>query len=217
MTSPAQMKSNAENAKKSTGPRTAAGKERARTNAIKHGMTARVVLLPEENVREFKLRMIGIFEDLRPKSRLESALAGARCLFVRAPGAGQSRRRSARMCRKARHGCSGGSRSDGARGSRANADAVSAASGTACCSSVRRTTRRTTGGSSRGRRQRQARPSGIVVGRLEGSALGCHWVRDRWSELRALLEDGLKWRAPERFARFGFWEFTRPTRSLPMS
>ena len=186
MTSPAQMKSNAENAKKSTGPRTAAGKERARTNAIKHGMTARVVLLPEENVREFKLRMIGIFEDLRPKSRLESALAErVACSFVRAERA--SRAQSARLCRK------------GATGAQEAADRTE--------QEVRELTQmlfrppvgrpaahpyaEQQGGPPAEVRadvvsDRRDHPA-LVVGRLEGSALGCHWVRARWSELVRFL------------------------------
>ena len=40
---------------------------------------------------------------------------------------------------------------------------------------------------------------GRLVNRLEGTALGCAWLLDRWNELRDLLEDGLKWQAPDRF------------------
>ena len=38
-----------------------------------------------------------------------------------------------------------------------------------------------------------------LVNRLEGTALGCAWLLDRWNELGDLLEDGLKWQAPDRF------------------
>ena len=38
-----------------------------------------------------------------------------------------------------------------------------------------------------------------MVNRLEGTALGCAWLLDRWDDLRELLEDGLKWQAPDRF------------------
>ncbi len=40
---------------------------------------------------------------------------------------------------------------------------------------------------------------GRLVNRLEGMALGCAWLLDRWNELGDLLEDGLKWQAPDRF------------------
>ena len=38
-----------------------------------------------------------------------------------------------------------------------------------------------------------------LVNRLEGTALGCAWLLDRWNELGDLLADGLKWQAPDRF------------------
>ncbi len=140
MTSPAQMKSNAENAKKSTGPRTVEGKERARMNAVKHGMTARVVLLPDENIAEFKLRMTGIVEDLRPKSGLESVLAERVAYsFVRSDRASRA---SGESVPQSAYACARGGQTDAAGGSRPFADAVSAAAGPAGCSSVRGTTRR---------------------------------------------------------------------------
>ena len=40
---------------------------------------------------------------------------------------------------------------------------------------------------------------GRLVNRLEGTALGCAWLLDRWNELGDLLEDGLKWQAPDGF------------------
>ena len=44
MTSPARVAANVINAKKSTEPRTASGKERSRMNAVSHGLTARIAL-----------------------------------------------------------------------------------------------------------------------------------------------------------------------------
>ena len=49
MASPAQLAANRRNAQKSTGPRTAEGKKRASLNALKHGMTAKTVVLPHES------------------------------------------------------------------------------------------------------------------------------------------------------------------------
>ena len=40
---------------------------------------------------------------------------------------------------------------------------------------------------------------GRLVNHLEGTALGCAWLLDRWNELGDLLDDGLKWQAPDRF------------------
>ena len=49
----AQVEANRRNAKKSTGPRTADGKSRSRFNALKHGMTAQIVLLPKSWIRSW--------------------------------------------------------------------------------------------------------------------------------------------------------------------
>ncbi len=39
---------------------------------------------------------------------------------------------------------------------------------------------------------------GRVVNRLEGMAAGCRWLLDRWADLRGVLDQGLKWQAPDR-------------------
>ncbi len=201
MTSPAQMRSNAENAKKSTGPRTGEGKQRARVNAVKHGMTARVALLPEENFPEFKVRMVGIFEHLRPKSPLEAALAERVAYsFVRSERA--SRAQTARLNRKAQ------------TGAQEEADRTEQEVRELTQMLFRPPVGRTAAhpyAEQQGGTPVEVRTDvvsngrdhpALVVGRLEGSALGCDWLRARWEELGALLEDGLNWRAPERFRVF---------------
>jgi hypothetical protein len=49
MTSKAQLRANRENAKKSTGPRSAAGKRRVRTNALRHSLAVPLAAIPELN------------------------------------------------------------------------------------------------------------------------------------------------------------------------
>jgi hypothetical protein len=71
MTSPARIASNIRNAQKSTGPTSAAGKERSRANALKHGLTARTVLLADEDPAEFQNATIGLFDSLKPRDRFE--------------------------------------------------------------------------------------------------------------------------------------------------
>ena len=49
-----QIEANRANAKKSTGPKTHAGKDRARLNARKHGLTSRLLVIDEEDPTEFE-------------------------------------------------------------------------------------------------------------------------------------------------------------------
>jgi hypothetical protein len=75
MATKAQITRNRQNAKHSTGPRTAAGKKIACMNAIKHGLTAEVVLLPDEKPVEFNTRVKMIFEHYLPQDAYEVELA----------------------------------------------------------------------------------------------------------------------------------------------
>ena len=69
-----QRKANQRNALKSTGPRTEAGKARSKYNALKHGLTAKTVLLPDENREEFEAFAAGLYNDLKPVGSLETLL-----------------------------------------------------------------------------------------------------------------------------------------------
>ena len=69
-----QRKANQRNALKSTGPRTEAGKARSKYNALKHGLTAKTVLLPDENREEFEAFAAGLYKDLNPVGALETLL-----------------------------------------------------------------------------------------------------------------------------------------------
>jgi len=75
MATPSQIEANQRNAQKSTGPRTAEGKDRSRFNAVKHGMTARNDVLPGEDSEAFAARVDAWIGDLRPRSGVECYLA----------------------------------------------------------------------------------------------------------------------------------------------
>lgn len=70
MASEAQFLANRKNARKSTGPRTAAGKDAVRHNAVKHGLTARSCLLPEESVVAYEAFCAQVFAEIAPRSSL---------------------------------------------------------------------------------------------------------------------------------------------------
>jgi hypothetical protein len=62
----AQINANRENAKKSTGPRTAAGKEASSRNGLKHGLSGDKHILPGGNPEEFLLLVKDLYDNLRP-------------------------------------------------------------------------------------------------------------------------------------------------------
>jgi hypothetical protein len=75
MASEKQISANRENAKKSTGPRSAAGKEAVSLNALKHGLLAKAALLPDEDENAFEAFSDDLLAELHPVGALESLLA----------------------------------------------------------------------------------------------------------------------------------------------
>ncbi len=75
MASVAQIQANRLNARKSTGPRTAEGKERASQNALKHGLLAREAVIAGEDAEEFGLYREQMLEELAPAGQVEATLA----------------------------------------------------------------------------------------------------------------------------------------------
>ena len=71
MVSEARLIANALNAKKSTGPRTEAGKRRSSMNAIKHGMTSRFAMLPDEDPAGFERRLFEWHHEFGPQTESE--------------------------------------------------------------------------------------------------------------------------------------------------
>lgn len=66
-----QFAANRANSQKSTGPSSPAGRERARFNSLKHGLTAKEVCLPGESREEFHQRRREYAEIFHPKNLLE--------------------------------------------------------------------------------------------------------------------------------------------------
>ena len=75
MTSPAQIAANRRNARKSTGPATESGKEAASRNVLRHGLTARQVVTPDERGPAFEAFAAGLRRDLDPQDEVEDMLA----------------------------------------------------------------------------------------------------------------------------------------------
>src|SRR3979409_2152819 len=62
---------NRANAKKSTGPKTEAGKARSAMNALKHGLAGQTVVLPGEDLAAYQALRKRFFNEARPVGILE--------------------------------------------------------------------------------------------------------------------------------------------------
>src|SRR5262249_40328538 len=74
MTSLRQIEANRDNALKSTGPKTEAGKQRSRRNALRHGFTAETVIEPLENPEEYRVFEDAIVSEYLPQTPVEQEL-----------------------------------------------------------------------------------------------------------------------------------------------
>ena len=74
MTSERQIAANRANALHSTGPKTPEGKAAVRHNALRHGLLARDVVLPEEDLDAFEDLLNQVRAELSPVGRIEELL-----------------------------------------------------------------------------------------------------------------------------------------------
>jgi hypothetical protein len=70
-----QMEANRRNAQKSTGPRTEAGKKISSLNAMRHGLSSRVVVLPSEDLDAYQKFSTDYLVSLAPETFPESQCA----------------------------------------------------------------------------------------------------------------------------------------------
>jgi hypothetical protein len=82
MTSDKQIAANQENSLKSTGPKTEAGKKRSSLNAVRHGLTGHVVVLPQEDLEAFDQLSTKLYAELRIQGDHELELAKIYCMSV---------------------------------------------------------------------------------------------------------------------------------------
>ena len=66
--------SNRANAQFSTGPRTPEGKHRSSLNALRHGLTGQLIVMPTEDLEAYRRHLASFADDFRPKGAMESNL-----------------------------------------------------------------------------------------------------------------------------------------------
>jgi hypothetical protein len=74
MTSFRQIEANRRNALESTGPKTEAGKQRSRRNAVRHGLTAETVISTLEDAEDYRAFEAAVIADYDAQSTVEREL-----------------------------------------------------------------------------------------------------------------------------------------------
>jgi hypothetical protein len=74
MSAAAKALINRTNAQASKGPRTQAGKDAVRLNAVAHGMTSKTIVLPHENIEEYQQMHQGLVDSYNPANDREKLL-----------------------------------------------------------------------------------------------------------------------------------------------
>jgi hypothetical protein len=192
---PNRAESNRHNARKSTGPRTSDGKARSRLNAVKHGMTAKTLVLPGEDPERLQSRLETWTDQLQPQNDVEQFLLEqavhsswkleraervelARLSHVIKSMPEVEARREQEEAVALGFWLFSGRGKDAEPGLHEN---VLNVLGTAPADAR-----------SPGRLDLLDHPQAIVF-RLESTAVGCQWLLDRWNELRTQLEIGRLW------------------------
>jgi hypothetical protein len=201
MTTPERAEINRRNAQKSTGPKTAEGKDRSRFNAVKHGMAAKTLVLPGEDPEAFQMRIEAWSADLQPQDDVEQYLvdraAAVSWQLDRADRADTAR--LADLIRTA----------PAEEAHRQEEEAV--ALGRRLFWDRRGPMALYPHYDLRDELLAQRNPrtsfSGLaddpddpdrLVHRLESTAAGCRWMLNRWTELRDLLDQGYLWQSPDK-------------------
>jgi hypothetical protein len=74
---PTRTEINRANSQHSTGPKTSEGKQRSSLNALRHGLTGQIVVMPTEDLQAYQLHLKSFTDEYAPKGATESNLVQA--------------------------------------------------------------------------------------------------------------------------------------------
>jgi DNA-binding TFAR19-related protein (PDSD5 family) len=77
MSTPNRFAINRANAQHSTGPKTPDGKKQSSLNALRHGLTGQIVVMPTEDLAAYQLHLKSFTDEYHPKGATESHLVQA--------------------------------------------------------------------------------------------------------------------------------------------
>jgi hypothetical protein len=197
MTSAYAAESNRRNAQKSSGPKSQAGKERSRWNALDHGATARLAALPGEDGDDLERQRDQWMASRTTDDPIELALLERAFETWRQLGR-TLRAQQGRLALQMRE-------ADQVERQRARDAAIALADrlfrdrhGLHQTHPNRQPSGPHPPLSGHGTPGDPDEPARLVL-QLESTAAGCRWLLDRWKELAQILESGDCWRSPNRF------------------
>jgi hypothetical protein len=77
MATPNRSEINRANSQHSTGPKTEAGKQRSSLNALRHGLTGQIVVMPTEDLRAYQSHLESFTDEYQPQGATEANLVQA--------------------------------------------------------------------------------------------------------------------------------------------
>ena len=201
MATEAQIQANRRNSQKSTGPRTEEGKNRSRMNALDHGCRANILVLPTEDFGEYQEDVNSWKLSWQPRNPVEELLVD-RVINLSWLAKRIDRAQTARLTSRIHRG-----EVDGAVREQESAIELG-----------QQLFRDAFGPGALWLQHRvpepgpdmeevppvsdysvaEDHPMRLVI-RLQGTRAGCQWLLDQWAGLRALLERGVPWLAPDKF------------------
>ena len=199
MATAAQIEANRRNCQQSTGPRTDDGKNRSRLNALDHGCRANIMVLPTEVFGEYENELQAWRLSFKPRNPAEDVLV-ERIVSLGWQQKRIDRAQTARLTQRIYR--AGIEDADNLQeqvielGQQLFEDA--------CGPVALHLQNGTSELSSDGEGFRVSEYSVNddqpmrLVHRLQASSAGCQWLLSQWADLRALLERGVPWLAPDK-------------------
>jgi len=185
MATAAQIEANRRNSQKSTGPKTERGKDRARGNAVTHGLTDRTIMpvLPQEDIKELEEKTQQAIAARKPRDPLEHDQV---CRAVRLSWELDRAERvaTAHLSHQVR------------MAERSGPETVSACELKEVHDLGSKLFYKAGIGPGYSSATADDYPA-VIVRRLEESAEGCRWLLARWAELLNVLDCKAAWGEPE--------------------
>jgi hypothetical protein len=199
MATAAQIEANRQNARKSTGPRTEEGKNRSRLNALDHGCRANLMVLPTEVFGEYENELKAWKFSFQPRNPAEEVLV-ERLVSLGWRQKRIDRAQMARLTQRIYHGEIEEADSIQEQVLELGQKLFADACGPLALHLHQRISEVYADGESfriSDYSVDEDQPMRLVH-RLQATGAGCQWMLDQWADLRALLERGVPWLAPDK-------------------